>query len=216
MIEKEGWDEEETTEMKRGIDSGWEEGIISHRGSVQWGSIIHYMCYMQWSMWWEESERGKLQQHHWSSITEAALQSNSTRGSLQLMKRAALLFKTDAARFRLQCQIFPMTFERVNWNKSSSMWAFQGEHNHHLDNHLQLCNVFHFKSTQWFVGRRRGRWVSSTSFHAVTLWTYGIWATKHGGDYILQYSLPHVHIIHPRDVNYGTSLCFFPASIIKT
>ncbi len=26
-------------------------------------------------------------------------------------------------------------------------------------------------------------------------------------------SLPHVHIIHPRDMNYGTRLCFFPASM---
>ncbi len=199
MIEKEGWAEEETTEMKGGIDSGWEEGIISHRGSVQWGSIIHCICATCSDQCDDRNLREEnSQQHHWSS----------TRGSLQLMKRAALLFKTGSG-----SSVRSSQWLLKGWTETR---AAQGEHNHHLDNHLQLCNVFHFKSTQWFVGRRRGRWVSSTSFHAVTLWTYGIWATKHGGDYILQYSLPHVHIIHPRDVNYGTSLCFFPASIIKT
>lgn len=117
MKEKEGWDEETTArkrwwkrdKMKRKNRQRKKErderrGIIFHRGRVQWGSIIRRICgtcsdqcddtNQREEKWWERrlNSQQLLQTHG----TEAALQSNSTRGSLRLMKRVAMLLKTDA------------------------------------------------------------------------------------------------------------------------
>lgn len=126
---KERWDEEE--ELTAEEREGWEEGIISHSGSVQWGSIICCICAtcsdqcddrnLREEKWSERSANSQqlLQTH----ATEAALQSDSTRGSLQLMKR-----HKSSARFRLHAMVkstraWVWNLPNDFWNKSSSMWA---------------------------------------------------------------------------------------------
>lgn len=122
---------------------GWEEGIISHRGSVQWGSIIHCIC----ATCSDQCDDRNLREEKWSERSvnsQQLLQTHATEAAVRQHQRLTAINEacssvvqnrrgTKVQRgsgsmrwwnlHRLECEIFPMTFERVNWNKSSSMWA---------------------------------------------------------------------------------------------
>lgn len=139
---KEGWDEkEESTAEER---EGWEKGNhLSQRACAVGIHHSPYMWYMQWSMWWYESERGKMMRaeteltaappntRHWSST---AVQQHQRLTAIneacsyvvqnwRRIKKFSTVQTQCNGEIYIVCEIFSMTFERVNRNKSSPMWA---------------------------------------------------------------------------------------------
>lgn len=171
---KEGWDEkEEWTAEER---EGWEKGMMFRRGCVQWGSIVCCTCGTCSDQCDDTNRRDKNDQRE-TELT-AALPNTQHQRLTAINEACKPTPYKGSVRFRLDVTV-TSTWARVQ-NFLNDFWKgeskqeqpnvsfakacghLQGEHNHHLDNHLQLCNVFHFKSTQWFVGRCEGRWVSSS------------------------------------------------------